>query len=130
MSEQQYDDPELEQVFNKINKVFQEHPDVGGFIAVHNREGGRFQPFFPAWTTATFRQKGADGMALHFKVDVNPDSVDNQDTVSMLLGLHQVCLKASAIWFNVAGGLAKHTGINLATLGFPEKPSKPTPLDY
>ncbi len=128
MSEQEKD-PQLEQVFSEISKVLLEHPEVGGFIALHNREGGQFQPFFPAWTTATFRQKGADGMVLHFKVDVNPDSVDNQDTVSMLLGLHQVCLKASAIWFNVASGLAKHTGINLATLGFSEEPSKSTRLD-
>jgi len=128
MSEQD-SDPQLEQVFLEISQVLQKHPDVGGFIALHNREGGQFQPFFPAWTTATFRQKGADGMAMHFKVDVQPDSVDNQDTVSMLLGLHQVCLRASAIWFNVAGGLAKHTGINLATLGFPEAPPKDPPLD-
>jgi len=125
MSEQ-YDDPELQMVFNKITKVFQEHPDMGGFIAIHNREGGRFQPFFPAWTTATFRDKTGGGSAMHFKLNVEPDSVDNQDTVSMLLGLHQTCLKASAIWWNVADALAKHTGINLAGMVSPEEsPTRP-----
>ncbi len=122
MSEQE-NDPQLEQVFKQISEVLQQHPEVGGFVALHNRSGGQFQPFFPAWTTATFRNKTAGGLALHFKVD--PEDADNQDTVSMLMGLHNVCLRASAIWSNVAEALAKHTGINLATAMDAEPPDRP-----
>lgn len=118
-------DPELDKVYNKITAVIQEHPEVGGFIALHNRKGGQFQTFFPAWTTATFRPKGEDGMALHFKVDVDPDSVDNQDTVAMLFGLRDTTLRASAIFERVATALAKHTGIDLVAMLAPKEPTRP-----
>lgn len=116
MSDEQTTDLELQTVFNKITTVLQEHPNVGGFVALHNREGGEFKPFFPIWTTATFRPKGDNGMALHFKVDLDPNSVDNQDTVSMLIGLRETTLRASAIFENVAKSLAKHIGLDLGSI--------------
>lgn len=121
-----------EQAFEEIQAVIKKY-DLAAFIALHDKDGGTFRPFFPTWCEVTFREKREGGIVLHMRTKVNMEN--GEESIAMMLGLRDITIRASAIYENVAKSLARHLNVDLVhLLGGVEKggqePKEGTLVDF
>jgi len=118
---------DMDSAFQEIHEVLKKY-DLAAYVALHDKDGGIFRPFFPTWCEITFREKRDGGTVLHMRT--NPNFKDGQDSITLMLGLRDITLRASAIYEHMATSLAKHLNVDLVNkVGGVDKPVDKKPKD-
>lgn len=102
-----------EQALNEIEAIIKKY-DLGGFVTVHDKDGGDFRPFFPTWSEVTFQDKGKGGLKIHMRTNITKDCRDEAEaTLGMFFSMRTITLRAAAIFEKVGIALAKHLDMDL-----------------
>ena len=96
-----------EQALNEIEAILKKY-DLGGFITVHDKDGGDFRPFFPTWSEVTFQDKGKCGLKIRMRTKITAEA-----TLGMLFSMRTITLRAAAIFEKVGIAFAEHLDMDL-----------------